>query len=125
MTDSPFARRLLPLVVDAVLVVLFAALGARTHHDGALTVAAVADVAWPFLGALGVAHAFVRLPLGLRAGLGIWLTTLVGGMLLRRAGGDGTATAFVVVAASFTFATLLGWRLVAWLVERRRAANPS
>ena len=120
MNDSPLPRRLVPLLVDAVLVVVFAALGARTHHDGDLTLGAVADVAWPFLAGLGLAHAFVRLPLTLRAGLGIWLTTLVVGMLLRRATGDGTATAFVVVATCFTLATLLGWRLVAWFVARRR-----
>jgi len=119
MNDSPFARRLVPLLVDAVLVVVFAALGARTH-DGGLTLAVVADVAWPFLAGLGLAHAFVRLPLSLRAGVGIWLTTVVVGMLLRRATGAGTAASFVVVATCFNLATLLGWRLVVWFVARRR-----
>lgn len=118
---SPYLRRLGPLVLDATLVVFFAVLGARTHHDGDLTVAAVADVAWPFLVGLGVAHAFLRVPVSVRFGVLAWLVVLVVGMLLRVATGDGTAMAFVLVATGFNLLTLVGWRLVALLVIRRSA----
>lgn len=118
-TDSPFLRRLGPLALDAVLVVVFATLGARTHHDGALTLAAVADVAWPFLVGVGVAHAFFRVPLSVRFGVLAWVCVLVVGMGLRLATGDGTAWAFVLVATGFNLLTLVGWRLVALLVSRR------
>lgn len=120
------------VALDAVLVVVFAVLGARTHHDGALTPGAVADVAWPFLAGLAVAYALLvglgrvgegragvgRNPAGLVPGVGVWLTVLVVGMVLRRLTGDGTALAFVLVATGFTLATLLGWRLLALAVRR-------
>lgn len=112
------------LVVDALLVVVFAVLGARTHHEGSLGVGTVADVAWPFLAALALAHLLLatlrRSPVTLTSGLVVWVTTVVVGMVLRRLTGDGTALAFVLVATGFNLATLLGWRLVALLVRRRR-----
>jgi hypothetical protein len=46
--------------------------------------------------------------------------TLVGGMLLRRVGGDGTALAFIAVATAFLAASMLGWRAVIGLVGRGR-----
>lgn len=120
MSQSP-VRRPAALVLDAVLVVVFATLGARTHHDGTLGVAAVADVAWPFLVGAALAHLLLR---GLRrdaaaitSGVVVWVVTLVVGMALRRLTGDGTATAFVLVATGFTLVTLLGWRLVARLLR--------
>ena len=118
--ESPYLRRLGPLALDAVLVVVFAALGARTHHDGALTLGAVADVAWPFLVGVGVAHAFLRVPTSLRFGVLAWLCVLVVGMGLRLATGDGTALPFVLVATGFNLLTLVGWRLVAWALSRRQ-----
>lgn len=119
-TDSAYVRRLAPLAVDIVLVVLFAAIGARTHHDGGPTPAEIAEVAWPFLVGLGVVHAFARLPLTVRFGLVAWIGTVAIGMVLRQLTGDGTATAFIVVATLFNLVTLVGWRLVASLAARRR-----
>lgn len=118
-STSPHVRRLGTLALDAVLVVVFAVLGARTHHDGALGPEAVADVAWPFLVGLGLAHAFLQTPFTLRSGLFVWLSTVMVGMVLRQLTGDGTAVAFVVVATLFNFATLLGWRAIAALRARR------
>lgn len=121
---SSSARVLGPLLLDVVLVVVFAVLGARTHHDGAPGPGAVADVAWPFLVGLLVGHLALgvarRAPATVTSGAVVWLTTLVVGMLLRRATGDGTALAFVVVATGFTLATLVGWRLLALLGARAR-----
>ena len=121
--ENPYLRRLGPLLLDVVLVVLFATLGARTHHDSAPTVTDVADVAWPFLVGLGVVHASVRMPWSVRFGLFAWVGTVAIGMVLRQASGDGTAFSFVVVATLFNLATLVGWRLVAALVARRRGPS--
>lgn len=118
-STSPYVRRLGALALDAVLVVIFAVLGARTHHDGALNVEAVADVAWPFLAGLGLAHALLQTPFTLRSGLLVWLSTVVVAMVLRQLTGDGTALAFVVVATLFNFAMLVGWRAIATLRARR------
>lgn len=121
-TSSPYARRLGPLVLDVVLVVVFAVLGARTHHDGALSVDAVADVAWPFLVGLGLVHALHRVPLSVRFGLFAWASTVIVGMVLRQLTGDGTAFAFIVVATLFNLVTLVGWRLVSAAVSKRSDA---
>lgn len=86
----------------------------------------MADAAWPFVVALGVgwlvARALWRVwPVLVRHAWLVWLVTVAGGMLLRRVAGDGTATAFVIVATLFLGATLLRWRLIASLVTRRRS----
>ena len=106
-------------VLDFLCVVVFVAVGIRAHSEGD----SVLKVAAPFLAALAIGWV-IALPLrpadSLRAGLVIWLVTLVGGMLLRRVGGDGTAAAFIGVATVFLAATMLGWRVVALLLARRR-----
>ena len=45
------------------------------------------------------------------------MCTVVLGMLLRRVAGDGTALSFVIVATTVLSVLLLGWRLVARLVD--------
>jgi FtsH-binding integral membrane protein len=107
-------------VLDFVCVLAFVAVGIRTHSeaDSLLRVAA------PFLAALAIGWVValpLRPPESLRAGVVIWLMTLVGGMLLRRTFGDGTAAAFIVVATTFLGLSLLGWRGIAAVVMRRRA----
>ena len=57
---------------------------------------------------------------GRRRGAVVWACALVGGMLLRRLTGDGTAWSFVLVATAFLGALLLGWRLLARLLPSRR-----
>lgn len=112
-------------MVDLVLIVAFAALGRRTHAEG-LTVAGIADTAWPFLVACVVGWIGARAwrdPLGWLRALGIWLTTVVGGMVLRRLTGDTTELPFVIVATLTLAALLLGWRLLVRLLGRRRAAH--
>lgn len=108
---------------DLLCVLAFTALGVRAHAqtDHLLRVAV------PFLAALAIGWLIAR-PLknmaSLRAGAVIWLTTLIGGMLLRRLGGDGTALPFVLVATTFLAVTMLGWRLIAALGSRRRRERP-
>ncbi|MCT9820916.1 DUF3054 domain-containing protein [Microbacterium sp. W1N] len=111
------------LLVDVVLVVVFAVIGRASHAEDLL--AGLWTTAWPFLAALAVgwlvAQAW-RAPLApLRTGLPVWAVTLVGGMLLRAASGQGTAVAFIVVAALSLLLLLVGWRALASLVTRRRA----
>lgn len=107
-------------VIDVICVCAFVALGIRSHaqSDSFLQVAA------PFLAALAVAWlvaAPLRAPETVKAGAVIWLVTLVGGMLLRRTMGDGTAASFILVAGIFLAVTLIGWRGVRELLLRRNA----
>jgi hypothetical protein len=112
------------LVVDAVLVVVFAVVGRSSHAEG-LDVAGVWGTAWPFLAGLGVGWLTARAwrhPLAVwPTGVIVWATTLVVGMLLRLATGQGTAVAFIVVAMLTLAVLLLGWRAIAWAAIRLRA----
>ncbi|GAA1820909.1 DUF3054 domain-containing protein [Agromyces neolithicus] len=109
-------------VLDAALIVAFVLIGRRNHEE-ALSLGGIAQTAWPFLA--GAAAGW----LAMRAwrnpfspwpnGTVIWAATLVGGMLLRAASGQGVQLAFVIVAALTLAALLLGWRLVALIVTRR------
>lgn len=112
-------------VLDVVCVVIFAVAG-RSSHGGVHGVADVAGVAWPFLVALVVGWMIVGgtrrdAPRTLGDGVIVYVATLAGGMLLRGATGGGTATAFILVAAGFLGATLLGWRVLARRSLRRQA----
>ena len=88
-------------VVDLLLVGLFAVIG-RSSHYGSVTFGGWWTTAWPFL--VGTLLAWVvlamtrRPPAAITSGVVVWLGALVGGMVLRQASGQGTATAFVVVA---------------------------
>lgn len=121
-------RSVLALLADLVLVIVFAALGLAAH-DAPLTASAVLLVAWPFaVGAL-LGHLAVRswhAPLRLWPhGVMVWAITLAGGMALRSLLGMGAQLAFVITTALFLALFLLGWRLIATLVERRgRTAGP-
>ncbi len=110
------------LLLDIALVVAFAALG-RASHDSDVF-GGLWQTAWPFL--LGLALGWLvtlawRAPLApVRTGLGIWAATVIGGMLLRAASGQGTAPAFIIVATLTLLVLLVGWRVIAALVARRR-----
>ncbi len=43
-------------------------------------------------------------------GVIVWLSTLIGGMLLRAVSGQGTAFSFILVATTALALFLLGWR---------------
>lgn len=120
MRRSPAVAALL----DVALLLLFAAIGRRSHAEAdALT--GVFTTAWPFLAgaAIGwvvVAASHRRIPWSVRDGVVVWVATIVGGMSLRAVTGAGVAVSFIVVASLVTAIFLLGWRLVAAVVERRR-----
>jgi hypothetical protein len=113
------------LAADVLAVLLFAAVGRRSHAEG-LAVVGVVRTAWPFLAGVAVGWLLARAwraPSGLLpAGASVWLSALVVGMLLRVATGAGTAPSFVVVAAVSLAVLLLGWRLVARVLPVRRRA---
>ena len=120
---KPENRLAVAVGLDTFVVVLFVALGLRTHEQES-AYAAVLETAAPFLVGLAVgwlvARAWKR-PTSILTGLVIWPVTVLVGMLLRSALFDrGTATAFVVVATVFLGGFLVGWRAIWRLVELRR-----
>lgn len=108
-------------VTDVVCVVVFCAVGRRSHAEG-LTIAGVAQTAWPFLTGTVVGWLLARgwrRPTALApTGVAVWLCTVVVGMLLRKATSAGVQASFVVVASLVTALLLLGWRALAKLIAR-------
>lgn len=114
------------LGIDVVAVLIFCALGRRSHAEG-LTIAGLATTAWPFLSGTALGWLLSR---GWRAptavwptGVIVWMSTVLVGMLLREATSAGVARSFVLVASTVTAVFLLGWRAVFSLVARRRSVN--
>jgi peptidoglycan/LPS O-acetylase OafA/YrhL len=112
----------LALAGDIVCVLVFCALGRRSHAEG-LTLAGIAETAWPFLSGTALGWLISR---GWRAptvvvptGVIVWLATVIVGMLLRKASSQGVATSFIIVASVVTALLLLGWRGIAALVRKR------
>ncbi|MCY7400526.1 MAG: DUF3054 domain-containing protein [Nocardioides sp.] len=109
------------LVVDLVLVGVFAVVG-RLSHYGSLSAAGWWETAWPFLAGALLGWVLLRLlgRLGGRvsSGLVVWVGALVGGMMLRVASGQGTALSFVIVATLVLGALLVLPRVVARVVTR-------
>jgi hypothetical protein len=114
------------LLFDAACVLLFVVLGRQSHDEGN-GVLSVLNVAAPFAIGLAVAWALSpnvhRAPRSVRAGIDVWLATVVIGVLLRWFAWDrSTAFAFVVVATLFLGFFLLGWRVVVSGTSRPRSA---
>jgi peptidoglycan/LPS O-acetylase OafA/YrhL len=112
---------LVALVTDVLCVVVFCAIGRRSHAEG-LNLTGIAETAWPFLAGTGVgwllARGWRRPQALLPTGVVIWVCTVAIGMLLRKATSQGVAPSFVVVASLATALLLLGWRTAAWLMTR-------
>jgi hypothetical protein len=112
------------LAVDVVGVLVFCAVGRRSHDEG-LDVTGIAVTAWPFLtGTVAgwlVSRGWRRPTAVAPTGVAVWLSTVIIGMLMRKATGAGVAVSFVVVAATVTALLLLGWRVTAGLALRRRS----
>jgi hypothetical protein len=112
------------LTVDIVCVLVFCAIGRRSHAEG-ITLAGVAETAWPFLS--GTAAGWLlsrgwRRPTALvPTGVTVWVATVLVGMLLRKASSQGVAASFVVVASLVTAVLLLGWRGAVALKSTRAA----
>lgn len=115
--------RVVPMVVDLVLVLVFALIGRLSHGLDAI---GILVTAWPFLAACAVAWVIISAigdhGHGVRPGLIAWLVTWLGGLAIRIVSGDTAEWSFMIVAGSFLALFLLGWRLVRHLVVRWRAA---
>ncbi|WP_374969081.1 DUF3054 domain-containing protein [Terrabacter sp. BE26] len=129
MTRPVWWRRPGPaLVLDVVLVLVFAAIGRSSHREAGPALGAVLT-AWPFLVGTLLGWVVVRVlrgrwPVELAPGVTVWFATVLVGMLLRRATGLGTAASFVVVASVVLAAFLLGWRALG-AYAARRAERPT
>ncbi|KAA1249468.1 DUF3054 domain-containing protein [Mycobacterium simiae] len=112
------------LATDVVAVLIFCAVGRRSHAEG-ISVSGVATTAWPFLAGtlVGwlVARGWRRPTSVAPTGVIVWVCTVALGMVLRKASSVGVAPSFVVVASSVTAVLLLGWRAVAGLFLRHRS----
>lgn len=110
---------------DLLVVLVFATLGRASHDLGGGPVG-VLTTAWPFLLGTAVGWGLLLLVPGPQRrwwvdGAVVATTALGLGMLARWLTGEGTATAFVLVATGVLFAGLLGWRAVEAVVVRRSA----
>jgi len=110
------------LGVDIACVLVFCAVGRRSHDEG-LNVAGIAMTAWPFLSGTGVgwlaARGWRRPTAVVPTGVVVWLCTVAVGMLLRKVTSAGVAASFVVVASTVTALLLLGWRAALLLSARK------
>lgn len=120
-------RRLVPILLDLLIVVIFAIIGRTTHARG-LSFGGIVETAWPFLVACLVAWLVISLlateGARLRAALIVWLLTVPGGTALRVSTGNTADIAFFLVAFGLLGAAFFGWRLIAiWLDRRRSVAS--
>ncbi|MFE3796607.1 DUF3054 domain-containing protein [Nocardia tengchongensis] len=125
-------KKLGPFVVDIALVLVFCAIGRRSHDEA--IAAGLLRTFWPFgtgllLGwVISVAVAAGREGVSAAqrfdgravwpSGVIVWLSTLVGGMALRAVSGQGVALSFVIVAATFLALFLIGWRAAVRVLVR-------
>lgn len=115
----------LSFLADLICVVVFSAMGRRSHAE-VLSVAGIAETAWPFLTGTVVGWLISRgwqRPTSLApTGIIVWISTVVVGMVLRKLTSTGVAVAFIGVATLATAVLLLGWRGVLAAVRRRQSA---
>jgi hypothetical protein len=114
----------LSVVADVASVLLFAVLGSRSHDGGG--VGEVLMIAAPFVIATLLGWLMSPIardaPTSLRAGVHVWLATLLIGVLARRVVfARGTAVPFVIVTAAVLAGLIIGWRWIRATVVRRRA----
>ena len=110
-------------VIDLALIVVFVLIG-RSSHDEASSVVGLLTTAWPFIAGAALGWVIMRAwraPLRVVwTGIGIWISTVVFGMLLRSFADQGVQLSFVIVTVAMLGVFLLGWRGIAALVSRRR-----
>ncbi|MDQ0801147.1 DUF3054 domain-containing protein [Arthrobacter sp. SLBN-112] len=100
---------------DIIIILAFAAIGRDAHHREE-PVLGVLLTAWPFLAGAAagwmVARAW-RNPLSvLRAGVPVWLGSLIGGMVLRALTAQTVVVPFIIVATLALAVFLVGYRLL-------------
>lgn len=110
------------VAIDAALVLVFVLIGRASHSEGLL---GALETWWPFLGGLFggwmVMRAWRSPQRIVWTGIGVWIATVAGGMLLRVVSGQGVQPSFAIVTAVVLGVFLLGWRALAPLVRRVRS----
>ena len=132
MSRSPWWRRpAVALVLDVLLVLVFAAVG-RASHDESGPVLGALVTAWPFLVGTAVGWLVVRVvrrvwPIDVAPGVTVWFATVLVGMLLRHAVGSGTAAELRRggLGRARRSSCWAGAPLGAYAVRRARAPPPS
>ncbi|MDV6260203.1 DUF3054 domain-containing protein [Rhodococcus yunnanensis] len=114
-------------VLDLLMIVLFAAIGRRSHAE-ATALSGLFHTAWPFVVGAAIGwiatfalyrnkfDAFLIVP----TGIVVWVMTVALGMVLRAVTGQGTAGSFIIVATLSTAVLLLGWRALARFIPSVR-----
>lgn len=119
---APVSSRALSIVFDVVLVVVFVLIGRSSHSEG-FSIAGTLNTAWPFLAGLLVGWLALRAWLRPRqivwTGIGVWLSTVVVGLVLRAVSDQGVQLSFAIVTAVLLAIFLLGWRALSSLIIRR------
>jgi hypothetical protein len=125
---DPRWRPFIAFAVDLLLVAVFVVIGRASHGEDQ---SAFIVTLWPFVTGLLVGWAGARgwrHPFSIsRTGLLAWVGTVLIGMLLRAASGQGVQVAFIVVATIVVGGLLLGWRFLLVALERsasRSSDNP-
>jgi hypothetical protein len=112
-------RQVAAFVVDLALVAAFVVIGRSSHREDQ---SAFVATFWPFATGLVVGWAAARgwrRPFAIaRTGVPVWVATVLVGMLLRAASGQGVQVSFVVVASIVIAAFLLGWRVLLAALDR-------
>lgn len=121
-------KRTVPaMLIDAVLIVVFAAIGRSSHSEG-MTFGGILGTAAPFLlgGLFGWVLQWIfekRPAITVADGVTVWVVTVAAGMTVRHLAGEGIALPFIVVATIVLGAFLLGWRLINRLTARRNGPD--
>ena len=127
MVPVKFRSPVVAAVLDLLMVVLFAAIGRRSHEE-ATALSGLVHTAWPFVVGAAIGwvvtfalyrnkfDAFLIVP----TGIVVWVMTVALGMILRALTGQGTAGSFIIVATISTAVLLLGWRALARFVPSVR-----
>jgi hypothetical protein len=116
---DPRLRALIAFAIDVAAVAVFVVIGRASHKEDQ---AEFAVTFWPF--ATGLVVGWIgargwRRPFSIsRTGLLAWVGTVLIGMLLRAASGQGVQVSFVIVASLVLAALLLGWRAFAAALDR-------
>lgn len=120
-SPRPALHPVLAFALDLLLVLLFVAIGRKSHQED---LAGTLTTALPFLLALVLAWLLPRVrrnPISLKSsGLIVWLMTALGGQVLRVIFGGTTELSFIVVTLLVTGLFLLGWRALARLLLARK-----
>ncbi|NUT72090.1 DUF3054 domain-containing protein [Pseudarthrobacter sp. C4D7] len=121
---SPARAALVAAAADVVLILVFAAIGRDAHHREE-PIFGVLLTAWPFLA--GAAAGWVaarawRSPFSItKAGIPVWVASLVGGMILRALTGQSVVLPFIIVATIALAVFLVGYRTLVAVAGRLRS----